>query len=60
MKCVILTTDEELATNEEVMTLHTLDEIGEVITKMDGSAQIWVYPDRWVIEDFRKLLPKEK
>jgi len=59
MKCLIIKTGGNLETEERTEFVHTLEELEEEIKKLGGSAQIWVTPEGWVIEDFRKLLENE-
>ncbi len=57
MYCLILTCCED-GVEQESDEINTLEDVEKIVKRLGGSAQIWVYPNRWVIEDFRKNLIK--
>ena len=59
MKLMVLETGGNQETKERKESVYTLEELEEEIMKLGGTTQIWVNPDYWVIDDFRKLCENE-
>jgi len=55
MNCLVLTCQKD-GVKQEMEEINTLDDVEDIVKRLGESAQIWVYPNYWVIEDFRKNL----